>query len=36
MWGGLNDAGAPVATGVYFYRLAGPGFSRTRKMMLVK
>jgi len=36
MWDGLNDAGVPVATGVYFYRLAGPGFSRTRKMMLVK
>ena len=35
-WEGLNDAGVPVATGVYFYRLAGPGFSRTRKMMLVK
>jgi hypothetical protein len=36
MWNGQNDAGTPVAAGVYFCRLVGPGFSRTRKMMLVK
>ena len=35
-WNGLNDAGIPAATGMYFYRLTGPGFAQTRKMMLLK
>jgi len=35
-WEGLNDAGSPAATGMYFYRLTGPGFARTRKMLLLK
>lgn len=35
-WDGLNDAGISVTTGMYFYRLTGPGFVRTRKMMLLK
>lgn len=36
VWEGLNDSGVKVAAGVYFYRLTGPGFVSTRKMMLVK
>ncbi|MDH3457646.1 MAG: M28 family peptidase, partial [Gemmatimonadota bacterium] len=36
MWDGLTDAGIPVAAGVYLYRLTGPGFAQTRKMMLLK
>ncbi len=36
VWDGLNDAGAPVAAGVYFCRLTGPGLTQTRKMMLLK
>jgi hypothetical protein len=36
LWDGRNDAGALIATGVYFYRLTAPGFSQTRKMVLLK
>jgi flagellar hook assembly protein FlgD len=36
VWDGHNDAGAPVASGVYFYRMAAAGFTDTRKMLLVK
>ena len=35
-WNGLNEAGERVASGVYFYRLATPGFTQTRKMILIK
>jgi hypothetical protein len=35
-WDGLNDAGITAATGIYLYRLTGPGFVQTRKMMLLK
>lgn len=35
-WDGRNDAGSPVATGTYLYRLTGPGFEQTRKMLLLK
>ena len=35
-WDGRNDAGARVATGVYFYRMTAPDFTRTRKMVLLK
>jgi hypothetical protein len=35
-WDGRNDAGSPVATGIYLYRLVGPGFEQTRKMILLK
>ena len=35
-WDGRNDRGDAVATGVYFYRLTAPGFTQTKKMVLLK
>jgi hypothetical protein len=36
-WDGLDDRGAPVNSGTYFYRLTtDSGFSQTGKMMLLK
>lgn len=35
-WNGLNNAGEPVASGIYICRLTGPGFETTRKMVLVR
>jgi hypothetical protein len=35
-WDGRDNAGKPVASGVYFCRLTAEGFSQTRKMVLVK
>lgn len=36
VWNGLDEAGRPVASGVYLYRLEGKGFSQSRKMLLLK
>ena len=36
IWDGRNQYGATVASGVYFYRLQGEGFIKTRKMTLVR
>jgi hypothetical protein len=37
VWNGTNDAGQPVASGVYFYKLiAGKDYVRTLKMLFVK
>jgi hypothetical protein len=36
IWDARDDSGALVATGVYFYRLDAPGFSETRKMVVMK
>ncbi len=35
-WAGTNRVGNLVASGVYFYRLEGNGFTRTRSMILLK
>jgi hypothetical protein len=35
-WDGRNEAGNPVATGTYLYRLTGKGFEQTRKMVLLR
>ena len=35
-WNGMNDQGAPVSSGVYFYKLVTNNFSQTKKMVLLK
>ena len=35
-WSGKDDAGKPVATGIYFYRIKAGKFNALRKMILLK
>jgi hypothetical protein len=35
-WDGRDDNGGRAASGVYFYRLTGPGYTEARKMVLVQ
>ena len=35
-WNGTNNSGTPVARGLYFVRVVGPGIDETRKVMCVK
>jgi hypothetical protein len=35
-WNSTNVSGQAVASGVYFYRLIADGFSKSRKMLLLK
>ena len=35
-WDGRDEAGAPVASGVYFYQLSAGDFRQTRRMVLMK
>jgi len=36
VWNGLNEEGKPTASGLYFYKLDAPDYSKTCKMMLMK
>lgn len=36
IWDGTNDKGSHVASGVYFVRMAAPGFVQTKKLLLLK
>jgi hypothetical protein len=36
VWNGANDGGERCASGVYFYRIAAPGFMESRKMIMLK
>jgi len=36
VWDGANDGGERCASGVYFYRLAAPGFTESHKMIMLK
>ncbi len=35
-WNGTSDAGAPLPSGVYYYRLETPGETKTRETLLVR
>ena len=35
-WDGATDTGTRASAGIYFYRMSAPGFTQTRKMVLVK
>jgi len=36
VWNGTNNLGRPVSAGVYLYQIRAKGFSKTRKMILLK
>jgi hypothetical protein len=36
VWNGRNDAGQPVASGTYFYRVEAGPYSKTERMTLIK
>jgi hypothetical protein len=36
VWDGTADSGEKCASGVYFYRIAAPGFTATHKMIMLK
>jgi hypothetical protein len=36
VWDGTSNTGQRCASGVYFYRIAAPGFTASRKMMMLK
>ncbi len=35
-WNGLSNNGTNVSSGVYLYRMTGPGFVQTKKMLMLK
>jgi hypothetical protein len=36
VWDGRDNAGQLVSSGIYFYRLATPTFTDTKKMVMIK
>jgi len=36
VWDGRNDNGLALGSGIYLYRLTVPGFSKTKKMLLIR
>jgi len=36
VWDGSNDGGEKCASGVYFYRINAPGFTKSNKMIMLK
>jgi len=36
IWNGRSNSGAPVSSGVYFYKLTAKNYSKTRKMVVLK
>jgi len=36
MWNGVDNSGAPVSSGMYFYKVKTEGYSKTKKMLLLK
>ena len=35
-WDGTNEQGVRLASGIYFYKLKTPNFTRTMKMIMLK
>jgi flagellar hook assembly protein FlgD len=36
IWDGTSEGGEKCASGVYFYRIAAPGFTESHKMIMLK
>ena len=36
VWDGRDNHNTPVASGVYFYKMETPGYTQTRKMLMMK
>jgi flagellar hook assembly protein FlgD len=36
VWDGMNDQGQKVGSGVFFYQIDAPGFSSSKKLVILK
>jgi hypothetical protein len=36
IWNGLDNEDSPISSGVYFYRMTTEGFTKTRKLLLLR